>query len=296
MKTEFGEHLKPRSQYVDEAVQMAIAGRWEEAADLNKFILEKFGPDEETLNRIGKALTELGKLKEAKESYEKTLQLNPLNLIAQKNRAKLDVLVQTKGELRSGPAKVDLNLFVEEMGKTVSTTLEDVADPDVHNKVTAGDIAELRIEGDTIVAESVRGVRLGLIEPRLARRLIKFMQGGNRYLAAVTSAEPGSVRLIIRETYQDPKFIGKPSFAVRRQRAAAEFRPYAKESLLARDLEFPIETEEEEGDGDEEPVAGGQRIDELDDTGGAADEDEETIDFSEDAEEDDKDDDEDEEE
>ncbi|TME15354.1 MAG: tetratricopeptide repeat protein [Chloroflexi bacterium] len=295
MKTEFGEHLKPRSQYVDEAVQMAIAGRWEEAADLNKFILEKFGPDEETLNRIGKALTELGKLKEAKESYEKTLQLNPLNLIAQKNRAKLDVLVQTKGELRSGPAKVDLNLFVEEMGKTVSTTLEDVADPDVHNKVAAGDIAELRIEGDTIVAESVRGVRLGLIEPRLARRLIKFMQGGNRYLAAVTSAEPGSVRLIIRETYQDPKFIGKPSFAVRRQRAAAEFRPYAKESLLARDLEFPIETEEEEGDEDEETAVVGQRIDDLDDSGGAADEEEETIDFSEDADDDDKDDDEEEE-
>lgn len=295
MKTEFGEHLKPRSQYVDEAVQMAIAGRWEEAADLNKFILEKFGPDEETLNRIGKALTELGKLKEAKESYEKTLQLNPLNLIAQKNRAKLDVLVQTKGELRSGPAKVDLNLFVEEMGKTVSTTLEDVADPDVHNKVAAGDIAELRIEGDTIVAESVRGVRLGLIEPRLARRLIKFMQGGNRYLAAVTSAEPGSVRLIIRETYQDPKFIGKPSFAVRRQRAAAEFRPYAKESLLARDLEFPIETEEEEGDEDEETAVAGQRIDDLDDSGGAADEEEETIDFSEDADDDDKDDDEEEE-
>jgi len=295
LKTEFGEHLKPRSQYVDEAVQMAIAGRWEEAADLNKFILEKFGPDEETLNRIGKALTELGKLKEAKESYEKTLQLNPLNLIAQKNRAKLDVLVQTKGELRSGPAKVDLNLFVEEMGKTVSTTLEDVADPDVHNKVAAGDIAELRIEGDTIVAESVRGVRLGLIEPRLARRLIKFMQGGNRYLAAVTSAEPGSVRLIIRETYQDPKFIGKPSFAVRRQRAAAEFRPYAKESLLARDLEFPIETEEEEGDEDEETAVAGQRIDDLDDSGGAADEEEETIDFSEDADDDDKDDDEEEE-
>src|SRR5437588_7991639 len=191
LKTEFGEHLKPRSQYVDEAVQMAIAGRWEEAADLNNFILEKFGPDEETLNRIGKAMSELGKLKEAKQSYEKTLQLNPLNLIAQKNRAKLDVLVQTKGELRRGPAKVDLNLFGEEMGKTVSTTLEDVADPDVHNKVAAGDIAELRIEGDTIVAESVRGARLGLIEPRPARRPSQVIHGGNRYLAAVTSAEPG---------------------------------------------------------------------------------------------------------
>ena len=66
MKTEAGEHLKPRSQYTDEAVQLAIAGKWDDAVKLNRFIVESFGADEETQNRLGKALSELGKLKEAK--------------------------------------------------------------------------------------------------------------------------------------------------------------------------------------------------------------------------------------
>lgn len=253
LKTEQGEHLKPRSQYADDAVRAALDGRWQDALDINQLILERFGEDEESSNRVGKALTELGRFEEAKAAYERTLGLNPLNLIAQRNRAKLEVLAQQKGVKSGAPTRVDLNLFVEEQGKTVSTNLEDVADPHVHNKVVAGDIAELTVEGDGIVAETVRGVRLGLIEPRLARRLIKFIQGGNRYLAAVTSAEPGAVRLMIRETYQDPHFAGKPSFPVRRKKEA-EFRPYAKESLLlSRDLDVEAFGEEgEEPETDEE--------------------------------------------
>ena len=40
MKTESTEHLKPRSQYAEDAVQLAIAGKWDEAVKLNKFIVE----------------------------------------------------------------------------------------------------------------------------------------------------------------------------------------------------------------------------------------------------------------
>ena len=80
MKTESGEHLKPRSQYADDAVQLAIAGKWDDAVKLNKFIIDSFGADEETQNRLGKALSELGKLKDAKSAYEGALKINPMNL------------------------------------------------------------------------------------------------------------------------------------------------------------------------------------------------------------------------
>ena len=90
MKTESPEHLKPRSQYGDEAVQLAIAGKWDEAVKLNKFIIESFGTDEETQNRLGKALSELGKLKDAKAAYEVALKLNPMNTIAKKNAARIN--------------------------------------------------------------------------------------------------------------------------------------------------------------------------------------------------------------
>jgi Tetratricopeptide repeat len=245
LKTESTEHLKPRSQYGDDAVQLAIAGKWDEAAKLNKFIIESFGTDEETQNRLGKALSELGKLKEAKAAYEVALKLNPMNSIAKKNAARINALLHQKEGLKVGGTKVDLNLFVEEMGKTVITTLDNPPGSDICSKVAAGDVAELRIDADGVVAETSRGVKLGLLEAKLARRLIKFMRGGNRYQAGVMSCEGTAVKLIVRETYQDPKFAGKPSFPMRRKREV-EFRPYTKESLLARDVEIFTGEDEEE--------------------------------------------------
>jgi len=244
LKTEIGEHVKPRSQYADEAVQLAIAGKWDEAAKLNRVIIESFGADEETQNRLGKALSELGKLKDAKAAYEAALKLNPMNSIAKKNAARINTLLHQKEGLKVGGTRVDLNLFVEEMGKTIITALEG-ASGDICSKVAAGDVAELRIEGDGIMAETARGLKLGQLEAKLARRLIKFMRGGNRYQGGVTSCDGNSVKLIVRETYQDPKFVGKPSFPMRRKREV-EFRPYTKESLLSRGSGVEVFTEDEE--------------------------------------------------
>jgi hypothetical protein len=245
LKTETPEHLKPRSQYAEDAVQLAISGKWDEAVKLNKFIVDNFGADEETQNRLGKALSEMGKLKEAKAAYEAALKLNPMNSIAKKNAARINALLHQKEGLKVGGTRVDLNLFVEEMGKTVITTVDSPASADICSKVAAGDVAELRVDGDSIMIETSRGVRIGSLEAKLARRLIKFMRGGNRYQAGVTSCDGNTVKLIVRETYQDHRFAGKPSFPMRRKREV-EFRPYTKESLLARDVEAFGDEEEEE--------------------------------------------------
>lgn len=278
MKTDTTEHLKPRSQYAEDAVQLAIQGKWDDAVKLNKFIIDSFGADEETQNRLGKALSELGKLKEAKASYEAALKLNPMNSIAKKNAARINALLHQKEGLKVGGSKVDLNLFVEEMGKTVITTVEAPASVDISSKVAAGDVAELKIDGDGIAAETSRGVRIGQLEPKLARRLIKFMRGGNRYQAGVTSVDSNTVKLIVRETYQDPRFAGKPSFPMRRKREV-EFRPYAKESLISRDVEVFAGDEEEEG----EVLAEEPASDDIEEGMHAVEDEGEAIDFSEDA-------------
>ena len=288
MKTDTSEHLKPRSQYADDAVQLAIGGRWDEAVKLNRFIIDSFGADEETQNRLGKALSELGKLKDAKAAYEVALKINPMNSIAKKNAARINALLHQKEGLKVGGTKVDLNLFVEEMGKTVITTIEAPPSVDISSKVAAGDVAELKIEGDGIIAETSRGVRIGPYEAKLARRLIKFMRGGNRYQSGVTSVDGNNVKLIVRETYQDPRFAGKPSFPMRRKREV-EFRPYAKESLLTRGVQVFSEDEEEGEVLAEEPAG-----DDIEEGMHAVEEEGEAIDFSDEAEADGEDDDEDE--
>jgi hypothetical protein len=270
-------------------VQLAIAGKWEEAVKLNKFIVDNFGADEESQNRLGKALSELGKLKEAKASYEAALKLNPMNSIAKRNAARINALLHQKEGLKVGGTRVDLNLFVEEMGKTVITIVESPP-PDICSKVAAGDVAELKAEGDGVSAETSRGVRLGMLEAKLARRLIKFMRGGNRYQAGVTSCEGSTVKLIVRETYQDPHFAGKPSFPMKRKREV-EFRPYTKESLLTRNVEVYSEDEDETA-----VVETQQDGDEMEEGMHAVEDEAETVDFSEDADADSGDDDEEEDE
>src|SRR5437660_11479422 len=210
-----------------------------------------------------------------------------MNSIAKKNAARINTLLHQKEGLKVGGTRVDLNLFVEEMGKTIITNLENSAS-DICSKVAAGDVAELKIEGDGISAETSRGVRLGSLEAKLARRLIKFMRGGNRYQAGVTSCEGTIVKLIVRETYQDPHFAGKPSFPMRRKREV-EFRPYTKESLLARQVEVFAEDEDEAT-----LVEGTPASDEVEEGMHEVEEEAETVDFSEDADADGDDDDDDE--
>ena len=262
MTTQTQEPSKPKSAYVDEAVGLAVDARWEEAVELNEFIIRSFGADEGTQNRLGKALTELGRLEDAKSAYDATLSINPMNPVARKNTAKLESLINAKDILKGGPVKVDLNLFVEEMGKTTTTTLRAAAD-DVCSKIAPGDMAELRVDGDGIEVDTVRGVRVGSLEPKLARRLIKFVQGGNRYQAGITSCEGSTVKVIVRESYQDPKFQGKPSFPIVRKREV-EYRPYTRERLIIADAGvFPADEE----DLDEEPVARSASLDLEDEEG-----------------------------
>jgi len=241
---EFAERIKPRAQYVDEAIELALANRWVEAVQVNRGIMDRFGPDEDTLNRLGKAYTELGQRDEAVEAYKGTLKLNPVNPIAVKNLSKLQAL-RGGQPAPTSRAKVDVDAFIEETGKTSLTALHVHAEGDPCTKVAGGDPVKLMVAGDTMNVETARGIYLGHLEHALGRRLIKFLEGGNKYSGAVATCEGGAVKIILRETYQDPKFFGRPSFPIKKA-GRDEFRPYAKESLLTRTADADDSDEESE--------------------------------------------------
>src|SRR5260370_9526527 len=110
-----------------------------------------------------------------------------MNSIEKKNAARLNTLPHQKEGLKVGGTRVDLNLFVEEMGKTIITALEG-ASPDICSKVAAGDVAELKVDDDGIVAETSRGVRLGQPQAQLAPRWTHFTRGANRSQGRATAA------------------------------------------------------------------------------------------------------------
>ena len=115
------DHPKPKVQAVEEAIQLALAFRWKEALQLNQELLERFGPDEDSYNRLGKALMELGRLEEAIAAYQSTIEVNPLNQIAARQLTKLSDLSATKGKVAPVSASLASAFFIEEPGKTVLT-------------------------------------------------------------------------------------------------------------------------------------------------------------------------------
>ncbi|HLG51996.1 MAG TPA: tetratricopeptide repeat protein [Chloroflexota bacterium] len=238
------ERSKLRRRWVDQAIALAMQNRWEEAVKVNQAILELFPDDTDALNRLGRALTELGRYREAREAYQKTIDLDPTNTIARKNLSRLASL---KVEEAPPPReKVDPRMFIAETGKTGVVSLVHPAPPEVLAKVTAGDQLNLRIDGRMLKVETLAGEYLGELEPKVAQRLVDLMRGGNQYVAAVMANEDGNLRVFIRETYQSPANVGKVSFPIRGE--AAGVRPYIRETLLKYELEEEEESELEEAE------------------------------------------------
>jgi len=86
-KSQVREELGRR--WKEQAIELALLGRWDEAAQMNLRILELLPDDLSAQNRLGKAYRELGRLEEAVVAYEESLKKQPSNPIARKNLAEL---------------------------------------------------------------------------------------------------------------------------------------------------------------------------------------------------------------
>ena len=238
---------RQKRQLADQAIAQASAAKWAEAAATNRKLLE-LGPDAESENRLAKALWELGELRAAREHYQTALALDPTNRIAERNIDRLKVLLVAAGE-KTVPAqegsKAPVSIFVEETGKTGFAFLTDLADPRQLAQVNPGDSVELTPEGNRLIAHS-NGVRIGVVEPRVAARLLKLMADGNKYAAGVTSLGDKDVRIILREIFQDPTNYGKVSFPTAAK--STDLRPYTKGTLVREEMDLEDDLEDDEED------------------------------------------------
>jgi len=238
---------RQKRQLAEQAIAQAAAAQWADAAETNRKLLE-LGADAEAENRLAKALWELGELASAREHYQTALSLDPTNRIAERNIDRLKVLLVAAGE-KTVPAldgsKAPVSIFVEETGKTGFAYLTDLADPRQLAQVNPGDSVELTPEGSRLVAIS-NGVRIGVVEPRVAARLLKLMADGNKYAAGVTSLGDKDVRIIIREIFQDPRNYGKVSFPTAAK--STDLRPYTKGTLVREEMELEEDLEDDEED------------------------------------------------
>jgi tetratricopeptide (TPR) repeat protein len=236
------DRVRQKRLKADKAINLAMQNRWSEAAELNRELIAEYPTDVDAHNRLGKALMELGRYREAHDSYAESVRIDPMNSIAQKNVARLAKLVEEEAAASAEPAPtpVDPSLFIEETGKTALTTLADVAAPDVLARITAGDPVSLEIQGNGVRAFGPGAEPLGKLEPKIGQRVLNLMKQGNQYTAAVTAVDEQSVRIIIRETYRDPSMGDRPSFPT--AVTTDSFRAYTRDTVIRYDLD---EEEEE---------------------------------------------------
>lgn len=262
MVSQAEDKTRAKRQHAEVAIQMALQGKWAEAAHLNKQIIGLFPTDVDAYNRLGKALTELGRYGDARKVYEAALAIDSVNSIARKNLSRLATLGK-KAPPRPASQKLSPQMFIEETGKTGITSLSN-PDMQVAIRMSAGDQVQLERKNGTLVVQALGGIHIGDIEPRLGQRLMKLMDGGNEYVAAISSLDEKAVRVFIRETFQQASQTGKLSFPP----TVSDFRPYVKERLVRYDADDdgPGEERDEVADWTDEEEEEPRQDSGLDDT------------------------------
>jgi tetratricopeptide (TPR) repeat protein len=239
------ERRANRRQLTQQAITLAVQSRWQEAADTNRRIVELAPDDAETYNRLGKAYTELGRIADAREAYENTLRVDPANLIAQRNLDRLSRIDEKEAAeqlAKKGGQKLDPRFFIEETGKTGVVTVQNSSGPAAIATLTAGDEVKLERQDNHLLATTIDGTLLGRVDDRLAQRIMRLLQTGNRYQAGVIGVDDSDVRIMIRETFQAPENAGRISFPPRGKQEGLP-RPYLREGLLRRGADEEDEDE-----------------------------------------------------
>ncbi len=191
-----------------QAIKATLSGEWDEAIKLNQSLLEENPKDVEALNRMGLAYSILGKGKNAKETYQKVLEIDPLNSIALKNLKKI------KSDNSNGTEPIVAivnNIFIEETGKTKVIDLVNLAQAEIISSLQTGQSLELAVKRLKVFI-SQGSKYIGVLPDDIGKRLIKFINGGNKYEVYVKSANHQNVTIFIKELKRVSKFKDQPSF------------------------------------------------------------------------------------
>ena len=208
-----------------QAIQCAAHHRWAEAEKINRSIVRLCPEDVDAHNRLGKALWELGLLRDAKESYRQALELDPENAIAGRNlqrlESSLDIIYDT-GNTDDIP-HVPADIFIAESGKSTIVKVLPLPGRTCNVLPLPGDPLRLQKHVNSIRVLNRSGQPLGQLDAALAQRLGYLIDSGNCYAAAVVGLQSGDIYVVIKETYQHPSQVGQHSFPSRSRSQGARF-------------------------------------------------------------------------
>ncbi|MBI2026057.1 MAG: hypothetical protein HYT06_01610 [Candidatus Levybacteria bacterium] len=193
----------------NQAIQTALQGNWQEAIILNKNLIKENPLDIDALNRLALAYIIVGKVSQAKSTYQKVVNIDPLNSIALRNLKKLKDK-NLKITIPNGNYQIN-NQFLEEPGKTKVIELINIAQAKIVEGLRTGQSLTLSVKRLKIFVLE-QNQYIGVLPDDIARRLIKFIKAGAIYSAYVKSASSHKVSMFIKEVKRAKRYKDQPSF------------------------------------------------------------------------------------
>ena len=194
---------KIRQKKTKLAINFAMQGQWKDAINANQDILSIFPNDLDALNRLGKSFSELGDIKNAKVTFQNVLNLSPGNHIAVKNLERLKFINSKIPNIQS-QRHSNSNTFIEGSGKSCVVSLKKVANPTILLQLAPGEDVQLQQNRNILIACDDSGNKIGEIDTKLGARIIRLINGGNKYTASIISYGDNWINIILRETFKSP--------------------------------------------------------------------------------------------
>jgi len=195
-----------------QAIKAALVQNWEKAIDINKKIIKEDSQNISALNRLARGYWELGDTQKALKTYQKVLKIDNSNLIANKNLTRLSKGGKIKKSLPKKRSPFPPKIFLEEPGKTKIVSLVRLAQPNILGELNNGDNVSMVAKKRLVSIESEDENYLGTIPEDLSLKLIKFINGGNKYEAFVKNIDHQQLQIFIREISRGKRYLNVPSF------------------------------------------------------------------------------------
>lgn len=197
------------------AIEAALSCQWEKAIEINLQITAEEPENVDCLNRLARAYFELGQYSQSKKNYQQALNLDPYNVIAQKNLKKIGMFQKGNG-LPNGNkqpiANIFPSMFIEEPGYTKVVSLIKVAEPQKLVTFVAGQEVNLVVKNRGISVTDINKNYLGALPDDTAHHLIKLIKGGNKYQVFIKSIKLNGLTILIREIFRSKRFKNQASF------------------------------------------------------------------------------------
>lgn len=189
------------------AIDAALKCDWERVIDYNHAILQDSPLDIKALNRLAKGYMELGQKNQAEEAYDKVLQLDKYNTVAQKNLK----LLPRKNSTASSIAEED---FIEQPGETKTSPLIKLASREIIAELYAKQPLSLRPQGKLVaVYTQDNSVRIGSLPDDLSFKIKKLIEKGYKYAACIKAVEEGNIHVFVREIKRPKRYEEMHSFS-----------------------------------------------------------------------------------